>query len=181
MGNNLCGDGASSSFYININPVPPTPIITANGYVLKSDAFSGNQWYHDGVAIAGATNQTYTVPASAPGWYWTIVTLNGCASDSSNRLYIQGVGVSEQSTHPVNIYPDPNDGHFSISFYSQQETDLQVEIYNSLGLRIYSKQTVLVNGITLIPVELGSAPSGLYTVVMHYKDNQLLRKILVNK
>jgi len=181
MGNNLCGDGAGSSLSINVNPIPLTPTITANGYLLTSDAVSGNQWYHDGIAVAGATNQGYTVPASAPGWYWTIVTLNGCVSDSSNHLYIQGVGVNEQKKPTVNIYPDPNNGHFSISFYSQKETTLQVGIYNSLGLRIFGESNYNVSGNMVIAFDLGSAPSGLYTVVLRYNDNKLLRKILVNK
>ncbi|MEI8005394.1 MAG: hypothetical protein WCI48_04245, partial [Bacteroidota bacterium] len=94
-GNDLCGNGATSSLTLTVNPIPPTPVITASGNVLTSSAVSGNQWYHDGTAVSGATGQTYIVPANQPGWYWTEVTLLGCYSDTSNHLYIRGVGVAE--------------------------------------------------------------------------------------
>ena len=68
-GTNGCGAGqVSPNFSVNVQAKPLTPTITANGYVLSSSATTGNQWYHDGTAVSGATGQTYTVPASAPGF-----------------------------------------------------------------------------------------------------------------
>jgi len=181
MGTNACGDGASSSLSVTVNPVPVTPTITANGYMLTSSAATGNQWYHDGTAVTGANSQTYTVPASAPGWYWTVVTTGNCSSDQSNHIYIQGVGVVEHNAAQVNIYPVPNDGHFSISISSEQEISYKLDIYNSLGVKVYGEHTITVNGTLVTPVDLGSVASGLYTVVLRNSDNQVIRKILVNK
>jgi len=181
LGTNACGNGASSSLSVTVSPVPATPTITANGYVLTSSAANGNQWYHDGTAVTGATNQTYTVPASAPGWYWTVVTLGACSSDSSNHKYIQGVGIGEHHADQVNIYPVPNDGRFNISISSEREISYKLEIYNSLGVKVYGEHTITVNGILVTPIDLGSVASGLYTVVLRNTDNQVIRKILINK
>jgi len=181
LGSNACGTGASSSLSVIVNSIPPAPTITANGYVLTSSAASGNQWYHDGTAVAGATSQTYTVPASAPGWYWTVVTIGACSSDSSNHKYIQGVGIGEHNADQVNIYPVPNDGHFSISISSQQEISYKLEIYNSLGVNVYGEHTIPVNGTLVTPIDLGSIASGLYTIILRNADNQVIRKILINK
>ncbi|GAA4212602.1 hypothetical protein GCM10022289_43680 [Pedobacter jeongneungensis] len=67
---------------------PTTPTITSgssttfcNGgsVVLTSSATTGNQWYVGGIAISGATGQTYT--ANATGTYTVITTNNGgCSS-----------------------------------------------------------------------------------------------------
>ncbi len=181
LGSNACGDGSSSSLSVIVSPVPATPVITANGYVLTSSAANGNQWYHDGTAVAGATNQTYTVPSSAPGWYWTVVTVGACSSDSSNHKYIQGVGVGEHHADQVNIYPVPNDGRFNISISSEREISYKLDIYNSLGVTVYGEHTITVNGTLVTPIDLGSVASGLYTVVLRNTDNQVVRKMLINK
>ena len=164
-----------------VNSIPPTPSITANGYVLTSSAANGNQWYHDGTAVAGATSQTYTVPASAPGWYWTVITVGACSSDQSNHLYIQGVGIGEHSNGEITIYPVPNDGRFNISISSEREVSYKLDIYNSLGVNVYGGHTITVNGTLVTPIDLGSVASGLYTVVLRNTDNQVIRKILINK
>ncbi|MCX6281791.1 MAG: right-handed parallel beta-helix repeat-containing protein [Bacteroidetes bacterium] len=180
-GSNSCGNGASSSLIISVNPIPVTPTITASGYVLTSSAPAGNQWYHDGTAVSGATSQTYTVPSSAPGWYWTMVTLSGCSSDTSNHKYIQGVGIGEHTSDNVNIYPVPNDGLFNIAINSEKEISYKLEIYNNLGVKIYGGHTINVIGKTVTEVDLGTVAAGLYTVVLRSSDNQLIRKILINK
>lgn len=180
-GNNLCGNGASSNLSVTVNPIPPSPVITASGYVLTSNAAAGNQWYHDGTAVAGATDQTYTVPASASGWYWTIVTLNACSSDTSNHKYIMGVGIGEHNPGVVTIHPVPSDGHFSITINSEKEISYKLDIYNSLGVKVYGERTITVTGTMVTPVDLSSVPGGLYTLILRNGDNQITRKILINK
>jgi hypothetical protein len=69
---------------------PATPTITAGGpltfcaggsVTLTSSSASGNQWFLNGNAIGGATNQSYS--ASVAGDYTVVVTTGGCASAAS--------------------------------------------------------------------------------------------------
>jgi gliding motility-associated-like protein len=85
-----CSSMASAGTTITVNDIPSTPIIGAGGpttfcaggsVVLTSSSAMGNQWYKDGVAISGATNQTYSAIAS--GVYTVIVTASGCSSAAS--------------------------------------------------------------------------------------------------
>src|SRR6185503_4037990 len=78
------------SVTVTVNAIPSAPTITASGVTsfctggsvtLTSSAATNNQWYKDGVAIAGSTNQTYI--ASASGSYTVKVTTNNCVSNSS--------------------------------------------------------------------------------------------------
>ncbi len=180
-GNNGCGNGAPSNLYVEVNAIPPIPVITSNGYELTSSAFTGNQWYHDGLAIAGATGQVYWVQIASPGWYWTVVTLNNCQSDTSNNIYIQGVGIGEKNDGSISIYPMPNSGKFNLSMNSSSETSYTIEILNSLGVIVYRDKTITVKGTTITPVDLGSVPAGLYTIILRNADNQIIRKMIVRQ
>lgn len=90
-GANGCVSNALS-ITINAQPTTPsTPTITASGAVtfctggnviLTSSAASGNQWYKNGVAINGETNQTFNAIES--GTYTVIVTNSeSCSSAAS--------------------------------------------------------------------------------------------------
>ncbi|MBW1658686.1 hypothetical protein GSY47_25165, partial [Flavobacterium quisquiliarum] len=81
---------ATISGAVTVNPTPSAPSITAGGartfcsggsVTLTSSAASGNQWYKDGVAITGATNQSYTATVSGS---YTVTYNNGtCTSVQS--------------------------------------------------------------------------------------------------
>ncbi|MCX6280445.1 MAG: T9SS type A sorting domain-containing protein [Bacteroidetes bacterium] len=180
-GNNTCGNGAASNLNVILNPIPPTPVIMVSGHELISSSASGNQWFHNGTAVQGANAQTYHVPLSAPGWYWTVVTLNNCASDTSNNEYIAGVGIGEKNDAGIAIYPVPNTGNFSISISSVSDITYKLDVYNNLGVKIYGDKSISVNGTKVTPVDLGPVPNGLYTIILRTNDNQVVRKILVNK
>src|SRR5205807_2070730 len=81
------GCSAGNSADISIQTSTPAPTITAGGpttfcpgdsVVLTSSDATGNQWYLNGVAIAGAVNQNYS--ATAAGDYTVTFTSGGCSS-----------------------------------------------------------------------------------------------------
>jgi hypothetical protein len=85
-----CTSAASAITTVTVNPIPATPTIGAGGpttfcaggsVTLTSSSATGNQWYVGGIAIGGATNQTYH--ATASGNYTVIVTTLGCPSAPS--------------------------------------------------------------------------------------------------
>ncbi|MCX6285202.1 MAG: ice-binding family protein [Bacteroidetes bacterium] len=181
-GNNLCGEGSPSpEFNLTVNPIPATPTITADGYIISSSSAIGNQWYHDGTSLPGANGQTYTAPVTAPGFYWTIVTELGCSSTESNHLYIQGVAIDENSNGTFTIYPVPNNGHFTASLTFPVVALFNITIFNELGVMICQKKDILVNGTVDQQIDIRPAPSGVYTVAFTNSETKVIRKILVNK
>ncbi|MEO8380264.1 MAG: kelch repeat-containing protein [Acidobacteriota bacterium] len=85
-----CASPPSAISTVTVNPIPPTPGISAGGattfctggsVTLTSSSASGNQWLRNGTAIGGATNQTYS--ATIAGNYTVTVTATGCTSPPS--------------------------------------------------------------------------------------------------
>jgi PKD repeat protein len=86
-GVNSCGNGTESApLTVTINAPPAQPTISANGNQLTSSATSGNQWYHNGSIINGATSQVYI--ALQNGTYYVVATsVYGCSSTSDPFNY----------------------------------------------------------------------------------------------
>jgi uncharacterized repeat protein (TIGR03803 family) len=105
-GNNICGDGPSSTLPIVVNAKPATPTITQNGNILHSDAITGNQWFNQTGLINGATNQDYTVISD--GNYYVIITINGCSSEPSNSINVVLTEIEvTENNRTIKVYPNP--------------------------------------------------------------------------
>jgi hypothetical protein len=179
-GTNSCGEGTvSPDFAVTVNPIPATPTITSNDFVLTSSAPAGNQWYLEGVPIPGATGQTYTVENT--GWYWVVVTLDGCSSDTSNHIFILVEGIEPLTGSSFSVYPVPNDGQFTVTLVSDTREIFSILIYNNLGAKIYEEKGVEVKGAVEKLIDLRPIPSGIYSIVFQNHDNKVVRKILINR
>jgi hypothetical protein len=179
--NNICGNGTvSPPFAVTVNPLPATPVVTNTGYTVYSSAPAGNQWYHDGAMIVGATDQSYDCTLSGTGNYWSIVTLNGCSSVESNHQYVVVTGIDPHSSQSINLYPIPNDGRFNVSITASNEI-FSISVYNNLGVKIYEETKVEVNGTLQKVIDLRPIPNGVYSVIFENSQNQVVKKIIVNK
>ena len=134
-GVNSYGDGPASALKITIIPKPPTPIVTKNVNILHSDAPVGNQWYDSKGKISGATNQNYTVTTT--GSYYTISTLSGCNSESSNIIFVNLSGVDEYGKNKLlSVYPNPVKNELTIDIEGLNKK-IEFSIMNSLGEFIF--------------------------------------------
>ncbi len=181
-GNDFCGDGPSSSLAVTVNPVPPTPVVTFNGFsTLFSSAPIGNQWYYQGTLIPGATGQSYNPNPSVWGYYWTIVTINGCSSDTSNHIFFYIEGIDSHSSSAFGIYPVPNDGLFNVSITTASKESFSINVYNSLGVKIFEEPKVEVTGSLTKAIDIRPVPDGVYTVIFENSLEKVVKKIVVNK
>jgi hypothetical protein len=179
-GTNSCGNGTvSPNFAVTVNTAPPAPVVTNTGTTLQSSAATGNQWYFQGTLIMGATGQTYV--ATQDGYYWDVVTLNGCSSDTSNHVYILTTGVNSHSSAAINVYPVPNDGQFNVSITTASHESFTINVYNNLGVKVYEELTVEINGSLQKVIDLRPVPDGVYTIIFENSQNQIVKKIVVSK
>ena len=180
FGNNLCGNGiVSPAFAVTVNPVPAAPVVTLAGNVLNSNAPAGNQWYFEGARINGATAQTYA--AIQNGYYWDVVTLNGCPSDTSNHMLILLSGTAACSSTGISVYPVPNNGRFFVSVTAVAKESFSVSAYNYLGVMVMKEEKIDLDGPVQTMIDLGAVPSGIYTLVIENSLTHLVKRILVNK
>ena len=181
-GVNTCGNGTvSPNFSVTVNAIPAAPVVTAVGPVLTSSAATGNQWYYEGTLIAGATSQSYTVTHNT-GYYWCVVTTNGCSSPISNKAWVVITGTGDQSVASrFVVYPNPNKGEFTISLDGVTQGTYTIELSNNLGVTIWKSENVMISGSYSTDVDVRSAPTGVYMLVLRNSDGRMVKKVIVNK
>ena len=178
-GINTCGNGTVSTLNVTVTPYPNAPHITSHGDTLVSNVTTGNQWFYNGTIITGQTYQTCIAHQS--GWYWDKVIVNSCGSDTSNHIKLVMVGMGEPSATPdVVLYPNPNNGEFTLRISSQKEEKYNILVFNNLGIRVFELNDVEISGVTQQVINLQQVPSGLYTVLIKNNDGSVIKKLLIN-
>jgi hypothetical protein len=179
-GTNVCGSGpVSPDHFVAVNTIPPTPIISSSGDTLFSNATEGNNWYFEGNLIPGATGQTYITTQN--GNYWDVVILNGCASDTSNHIYISLVDVDQLNPeYGLALYPVPNNGSFMVSINNPDADTFSIMVYNNLGIVIFNQDIFVTHGNIRRNIDLRPVSPGIYSVVFRNKNTKVIKKILIN-
>ena len=180
-GVNSCGNGATSpDFAVAVHPIPAAPVVTALGNVLTSSAATGNQWFYEGNPIAGATGQTYTVTHNT-GYYSCEVTLQGCSSPVSNKVWVVMTGVQDLQTSGVNIYPVPNDGKFTVSIATPSAGLFTISVFNNLGILVSETRDIQVDSRSNQVIDLRPVASGVYTIVIRNGNSRVIKKMVISK
>jgi hypothetical protein len=179
-GTNSCGSGiVSPNFAVTVNVIPPAPMITNTGTILLSNEATGNQWYFEGTLITSATDQTYV--ATQYGHYWDVVTINNCSSSESNHLLILVTGIDSHSSPVIDVYPNPNEGMFTLMITTPEEGNYDIRVFNNLGMQIFEMKNIDVTGMTHQTIDLSSAASGIYTLVTQSNNFYSVKKVVINK
>lgn len=102
-GHNGTTNGTTWSTTVPFNNAPTAPAIVFSSGNLVSNSPTNNQWYLNGVAIAGATGQIYH--PTVIGSYTVVVTNTAGCTASSNPYNVTTVGIQDLSNQfLVNAY-----------------------------------------------------------------------------
>ncbi len=141
------------------------------------------QWYLDGVLVAGATSSTFTTSVESPDTVYCIMTSDlECVTtniDTSNIKIITtgtlGINSLAGTIDEVNIYPNPNNGSFTISgtVSSTGNTSVEFMVTDMLGKTVFTDRADAMNGAFKHSLKLGgNIPPGNYLVRI-VKDNDV--------
>jgi hypothetical protein len=56
-----------------------------------------------------------------------------------------------------------------------------IQVYNSVGVKLYEKKEIRVNGFTETKIDLRKATQGLYFIVFRNNQQQVVRKIQISR
>ncbi|MBS1521061.1 MAG: S8 family serine peptidase [Bacteroidetes bacterium] len=159
--------------------VPVTkPVITQNGTVLSSNAPANNQWYLNGVAIAGATGQTYSPVRS--GNYQVYVTLsNGCVAQSDNFAYVILPENPGENDIGLTVFPNPANTQLNVLFAANSSVNVNLALINAIGQNEYADKEVLTGGNFSTVIDVSKFAPGNYVLRLFYNSKLYTRKIVI--
>lgn len=170
---NACGTSSPAFLNITVHSVDTT--VQINSGTLTAAAGGTYQWVTCPAfsSIAGANSQSYS-PATS-GMYAVVITLSGCTDTSSCIPIIIAasdteIGVEEN----LKIFPNPSNGIFQLELADAEWIYSSINIYNSDGRLVL--QTHYVNSL-----DLGSFPSGIYSIQVSSGDKIFQRLVVIQK
>jgi len=141
---------------VDLGAVNDTITVTAYPYTLDAGANYNSYLWND-----GSTNQTLDV--SVDGWYNIVVTdTNNCeATDTVFVVLPTGINTIENAN--LSIYPNPNNGMFTLTAKFNTNIDFTVEMVNLDGQTIYTKEFNGVNAINET-IDVANYAKGIYYI-----------------
>ena len=127
------------------------------------------QWNKDGVSIAGATNNSLII--TQPGNYTVSVSTNGCTT-ISEIVVINLITSNEPNTLEnigLKVFPNPNDGSFTVEFNSTDLKPTELTISDVLGRSIFRK-TIKIVGKYSQQINISEQPAGQYFISVQKED-----------
>ena len=100
--------------------------------------------------------------------YW-LVTKNNKSAKVSDASAGQNI---------IQVFPNPVQDHFTIYMHKMQATTAIINLYNSLGQRVYTKNSTLVNGAEYIDVPSQFLSKGVYFLKINAGDFKFTKKLL---
>ena len=171
---------SSDSVLISVNPLPSTPIITQNGNILSTGVATTYQWFLNGSPIAGATGQSHT--ATVSGLYSVEITNSNACSAISSSLNVTLTNIFETTNNiEAIIYPNPNNGVFTLEINVAETQDIEIKIINVIGQEIFFDKLTQVNGSYKTEINQLNSSSGIYFLQIKTDKQLITRKIIRRK
>ena len=169
---------------VGVNPLPTLVLTPSQDTICTGGATT--------LTISGATNYTWTPAASLNTTSGATVTAtptanttyvvtgtdaNGCTSTVGHLIVVSTcLGIDNISQHPITVYPNPNNGAFTINIPEGNTDTYIVEVRNALGQLVYTDK-IQTGGLKNI--NLTSESKGIYSLTIQSQKNKMIAKIIV--
>lgn len=167
-------------------PFAPNQFITFVSIPVNAGTTPAFQWYRNGNPIPGANDDSLYINTLNDGdsIYVVVTSSNPCPPDlsaQSNKIHVSiNSSVNDIQLPNLNLYPNPNNGSFTVSANSILYNDVLLEIINPLGQVITRKQISVTNKTLQERIETGQISSGIYLLRISADGKQRNIRFTVN-
>lgn len=182
-------NGCSASALVAVTVIPlenaqfTASVVGATGIFTNqsTNAVSYSWDFGDASAPSNSANPSHTYTVN--GTYTVTLTATGpCGSDTYTFVItISQVGLQDNDlSETLSLYPNPNDGNFTLAFDFTKEKDVTIQVLDVSGRIVFADQE---NGIMNYNKQIGleSAESGMYFVRIITSEGVVTQKVMVQK
>jgi PKD repeat protein len=204
-GINDCGEGEfSGELTLNVKPLAMAPAkptgvdsVNTNKTVSSDFTTTGGQnaesyaWFVD-PAAAGVISGTGTTGTIA----WTtdykgtasisVKSINSCgeseASEILTVLLYSTLGIGNHGEDiGIALYPNPNNGKFTLTLNANGNHDVNIAIYSSTGVNVYMENDVKIFGKLTKSIDLSTLSKGIYNLKVAGENGSVVKKFVIQK
>jgi len=119
-------------------------------------------------------NQAYTV---------TLTLTGSCGTtDSIITINVTGIGLAEDElARSLNIYPNPNNGVFTVQFSVSATTNAKLTLLDAVGREVYAKKLTRVEGEQTVAMDLANLAAGVYMLQLQTDAGTVTKRVTVRK
>jgi len=182
-------DTSSAQIVLTVKPKPVVsfdtladacvywPPFQLSGGIPANGSYSGigvtNGYFDPSVAGVGTHSLTYTY----------IDPLTNCSETAYQSINVNScVGIGENvETVGVNLFPNPNTGHFTLELNSEMENNVSLKIFDPVGILIYEENDIALLGKVSKNFSFDNLAAGVYFLNVYSKDIQYVKRIVIQK
>lgn len=105
-------------------------------------------------------------------YYYRLKQIDFNGDFEFTKIVSASITKKDESLFEVNLIPNPSEGFGKVAIYSSREEVVQLEIFNSIGARILSKNVRLDIGTNEVKIDKNNYAAGVYNVVIYRADKQ---------
>ena len=156
-----------------------TASITQNGNSLTANAANGSSPYI--YTWSNGLPSTQTVTPTVGGSYSVVIEdANGCISDPVTRILTISTGVENPNyVNGLNIYPNPSEDVFTITFNSEKAQGYNLSVLNVLGEVLYTEKLNDFIGVYSKQVSLSNYSKAIYFLEIETDEGRVNKKLVL--
>ena len=173
------------------------PVNSAVCYIVQYKPVTSSLWT-TATVNAGTNFFTATNLTGACSWEFRIRTnCTNCDPNSGTRsaftnrfttsvpnVGCRGEGFDEQVANVemtnLEVYPNPNNGLFSIRFITAEEGTATVTMYDAAGKEVVRRQNTTVEGQNSVEVDMTTLSAGIYVLKVQKGGSVVTTKVVIN-
>ena len=79
------------------------------------------------------------------------------------------------------LYPNPNDGSFTVLITVPEPGNFDLQLFSNLGVKVYELRDVKVEGKLRKTIHLDNVADGVYNFILSDKDKMVQKRVIIKK
>lgn len=184
---NVCAS-AMGSFVVNIGNLQSPSITGLNADYDVTDAPVTLTGVPAGGTFSGpgVSGNTFDPALAGIGGPYTITytyTENGCSVTTTQDVTVKitiGINDVEDENSPIQVFPNPSNGQFTLTFETTQEHDVTLDVVDLAGRSIWGEKINGLNGKYNRTFGNNKLAAGVYMLNVTIDGQRSVRKLVVN-